>query len=62
MVEFDEMGFYELQEWLGMAAFKLWKRLPQPKEDYTSWYYGTREQCLRDVLEGHNVEGTHDPD
>lgn len=57
MPDLDEMSFYELKIHVANAAYKLWTRLPEPKEDYVYWYYEERMQSLRNTLEGHNMEG-----
>jgi len=47
-----DMNDLELQVHAGNVAYQLWSRMPEPKLNYTEWYYGTREQSLSDALEG----------
>ena len=51
-----KMSSCELRVHAGNVAYQLWERLPEPKLDYVQWYYGTREQCLSDVLEHCQLE------
>lgn len=46
-----DMDSYELQIHAGNTAYQVWKRMPEPKLEYTEWYYGTREQSLSEALE-----------
>jgi len=47
----SEMDSFELQIHAGNVAYQIWKLMPEPKLEYTEWYYGKREQSLSEALE-----------
>ena len=52
----SEMDSFELQIHAGNVAYQIWKLMPEPKLEYTEWYYGKREQSLSEALERVRVE------
>jgi len=46
------MEIHEIAVNAGNAAYKLWEALPEPKLEYTPWYYGKRNQSISEALEG----------
>ena len=47
----SEMDSYELRVHAGNVAYQIWTKMPEPKLEYTKWYYGAREQSLWEALE-----------
>lgn len=58
MESISEMDSYELQIHAGNVAYQVWARMPEPKLEYTEWYYGKREQSLSESLERVRLEET----